>query len=100
MVLGNIAKHHTEKVALHLPELLNLIPSESGKEVHRAILAIQAACKYYNYPIRHLSLTPTISKTNNSAGQTIIEKGGIINTGTVNIKGDQIGTQQNNNPKN
>ncbi len=99
--LGNIAKHHTEKVALHLPELLNLIPSESGKEVHRAILAIQAACKYYNYPIRQLSLTPEISKTNNSAGQTInIEKVGIMNTGPVDFKGDQIGTQHNIHPKN
>ncbi|NQE35343.1 Phycocyanobilin lyase subunit alpha [Microcoleus sp. IPMA8] len=99
--LGNIAKHHTEKVALHLPELLNLIPSTSGKEVHRAILAIQAACKYYNYEIRQLSLTPESSKTNNSAGQTInIEKVGNLNTGTVNVKGDQVGTQQNIHPKN
>jgi HEAT repeat protein len=60
--LGNIAKQHTEKVAPHLPHLFTLIPSESGKEFHRAILAIQAACKYYNYPIRHLSLTPHPAK--------------------------------------
>jgi HEAT repeat protein len=60
--LGNIAKHHTEKVAVHLPELLNLIPSASGKEVHRAILAIQAACKYYKYEIRQLSLAPDIGR--------------------------------------
>jgi len=60
--LGNIAKQHTEEVALHLPELLNLIPSESGKEVHRAILAIQAACKYYNYPIHQLPLAPHPAK--------------------------------------
>jgi HEAT repeat protein len=99
--LGNIAKQHAEKVAPHLPHLLTLIPSESGKEFYRLILAIQGACKYYNYPIRQLSLTPEINKTNNSAGQTInIEKGGIINTGTVNIKGDQIGTQHNIHPKN
>jgi hypothetical protein len=56
--LGKIAKQHAEKVAPHLPHLLTLIPSESGKEFHRLILAIQAACKYYNYPIRHLSLLP------------------------------------------
>jgi HEAT repeat protein len=99
--LGNIAKHHTEKVALHLPHLLTLIPSESGKEVHRAILAIQAACKYYNYPIRQLSLTPESSKTNNSAGQTFnIEKVGNLITGTTHVKGDQIGTQHNIHPKN
>jgi len=60
--LGNITKHHTEEVALHLPDLLTLIPSESGKEVHRAILAIQAACKYYNYPIHQLSLAPHPAK--------------------------------------
>ncbi|MBD1826018.1 HEAT repeat domain-containing protein [Microcoleus vaginatus GB1-A2] len=60
--LGNIAKHHTEKVALHLPHLLNLIPSASGKEVHRAILAIQTACKYYNYEIRQLRLAPHPAK--------------------------------------
>ena len=99
--LGKIAKQHTEKVASHLPHLLTLIPSESGEEVHGLILAIQAACKYYNYPIRQLSLTPESNNANNSAGQTFnIEKGGIINTGTVNIKGDQIGTQHNIHPKN
>ena len=57
-VLGKIAKQHAEKVVPHLPHLLTLIPSESGTEVHRLILAIQAACEYYNYPIRELSLTP------------------------------------------
>jgi HEAT repeat protein len=60
--LGNIAKQHAEKVAPHLPHLLTLIPSESGERVHRLILAIQAACKYYNYPIRELSLTPHPAK--------------------------------------
>ena len=100
-MLVKIAKQHKEKVVPHLPHLLTLIPSESGTEVHRLILAIQAACKYYNYPIRQLSLTPESSKTNNSAGQTInIEKVGNLNTGTVNIKGDQIGTQHNIHPKN
>jgi HEAT repeat protein len=60
--LGKIAKQHAEKVAPHLPHLLTLIPSESGKEVHRLILVIQAACKYYNYPIRQLSLAPHPAK--------------------------------------
>ena len=57
-MLVKIVKQHTEAVAPHLPHLLTLIPSKSGEEVHRLILAIQAACKYYNYPIRQLSLTP------------------------------------------
>jgi HEAT repeat protein len=99
--LDNIAKQHAEKVAPHLPHLLTLIPSKSGEQIHLLILAIQAACKYYNYPIRQLSLTPEVSKAKNSHGQTIIiETVGIINTGTVNVKGDQIGTQHNIHPKN
>jgi len=60
--LGKIAKQHAEKVAPHLPHLLTLIPSKSGKKVHRLILVIQAACKYYNYEIRQLSLLPEIGR--------------------------------------
>ncbi|WP_333099968.1 HEAT repeat domain-containing protein [Microcoleus sp. Pol12A6] len=60
--LGEIAKQHTEKVAPHLPHLLTLIPSKSGEKVHSLILAIQAACKYYNYPIHQLSLAPHPAK--------------------------------------
>ncbi|MEG3880207.1 HEAT repeat domain-containing protein [Microcoleus sp. herbarium7] len=60
--LANIAKQHTEKVVPHLPHILTLIPSKSGKDAHRLIFAIQAACKYYNYPIRQLSLTPQPAK--------------------------------------
>jgi HEAT repeat protein len=56
--LGKIAKQHAEKVAPHLPHLLTLIPSQSGEDFHRLILVIQAACKYYNYRIRDLSLAP------------------------------------------
>jgi len=56
--LGEIAKQHTEEVTAHLPHLLTLIPSKSGKEVYHLILAIQAACKYYNYTIAHLPLLP------------------------------------------
>ncbi|WP_293144146.1 MULTISPECIES: HEAT repeat domain-containing protein [unclassified Microcoleus] len=60
--LANIAKQHKEKVAPHLPHLLTLIPSEFGTKVHPIILAIQAACKYYDYEIRQLSLTPQPAK--------------------------------------
>jgi len=98
--LCNIAKQHTERVASHLPHLLTLIPSESGEKVHRLILAIQATCKYYNYPIRQLSLTPEASKIKDSAGLTINGNVGNLNIGTVNVKRDQVGTQQNTHPKN
>jgi len=98
--IANIAKQHAEKVAPHLPHLLTLIPSESGQEVHPLILAIQAACKYYNYPIRELHLPLEATKANGSTGLTINGNVGNLNTGTVNVKGDQIGTQHNIHPKN
>jgi HEAT repeats len=49
--LGKIAKDHADTIAPHLPYLLTLIPTDSGKDAYRAILAIQANCKYYNYEI-------------------------------------------------
>ncbi len=98
--LGKIAKQHTEKLVSHLPHFLTLIPSKSGEEVHRLILTIQAACKYYNYPIRELRLPLEATKANGSAGLTINGNVGNLNTGTVNVKGDQIGTQHNIHPKN
>ncbi|TAG43296.1 MAG: NACHT domain-containing protein [Oscillatoriales cyanobacterium] len=69
--IANIAKQHAEKVVPHLPHLLTLILPKSGKEVHRLILAIQAACKYYNYSIRQLSLTPEIGKHPANASASI-----------------------------
>ena len=57
-----VAQQNTEGVVWYLPHLLTLIPSESGEEVHRLILAIQAACKYYNYEIRQLPLAPHPTK--------------------------------------
>jgi HEAT repeat protein len=49
--LGKIAKKHPNTIAQHLPHLLTLIPTDSGQDAHRAILAIQENCKYYNYEI-------------------------------------------------
>jgi hypothetical protein len=69
--LGKIAKQHAEKVAPHLPHLLTLIPSESGEEFHGLILVIQAACKYYNYRIRHLSLLPESGKQSANASANV-----------------------------
>ena len=61
-MLANIAQQYTEILAHHLPHLLTLIPSESGEEVHRLILDIQAACKYYNYEIHQWPLLPESAK--------------------------------------
>ncbi len=49
--LGKIAKKHAETISQHLPHLLTLIPTASGDDALRVILAIQENCKYYNYEI-------------------------------------------------
>jgi HEAT repeat protein/energy-coupling factor transporter ATP-binding protein EcfA2 len=51
--LSNLSKKHPDKIAPHLPHILNLIPTDSGEYAHRVILAIQASCKFYNYEIFH-----------------------------------------------
>ncbi|MGG6284724.1 NACHT domain-containing protein [Leptolyngbya sp. AN03gr2] len=50
-VLSKIAKKCPQTVAQHLPHLFTLIPTKSGEEVYKVILAIQENCKYYNYEI-------------------------------------------------
>ena len=69
--IANIAKQHTEKVASHLSHLLTLITFKSGKEFHEIILAIQAACKYYNYEIRQLPLLPESGKQSANASTNV-----------------------------
>jgi HEAT repeat protein/DNA polymerase III delta prime subunit len=49
--LGNIAKKNTGAITQYLPHLLTLIPTDSGKDALRIILAIQENCKFYNYEI-------------------------------------------------
>jgi hypothetical protein len=52
--LGRIAKKNTDTIAPHLPHLphlLTLIPTDSGENAYRVILAIQENCKYYNYDL-------------------------------------------------
>ncbi|BAU12238.1 PBS lyase HEAT-like repeat domain protein [Leptolyngbya sp. NIES-3755] len=50
-VLEEIVKKHANMLAHHLPHLLTLIPTESGKKVRSVIFNVQANCKYYNYEI-------------------------------------------------
>jgi HEAT repeat protein len=46
--LGNFKK---DRAAHILPNLLTLIPTKSGENAFRALTAIQANCKFYNYDI-------------------------------------------------
>jgi HEAT repeat protein len=47
-ILGGFQK---ERAAHILPNLLALLPTESGEDAFRAIQGIQANCKFYNYEI-------------------------------------------------
>jgi HEAT repeat protein len=64
--LGNFKK---DRAAHLLPNILTLIPTESGEDAFRALTAIQANCKFYNYDIFR---SPPIPKpeTENPSGQT------------------------------
>ncbi len=63
-----------------------------------AIANIQSRCKFYNYEIFQAAQEPENPQTENPEKTAIvyqIDSVGNLNTGTVNVKGDQIGTQQN-----
>ena len=103
--LGNIAKKHTDAIAQYLPHLLTLIPTRSGENALRVILAIQQNCKYYNYEIwckaiqnSNLELKNAEQVTGVRQATTIFNidtlnaPNGAINMGGT-IHGDQTGTQ-------
>ena len=88
--------------AVHiLPHLLTLIPTESGQVAFRALTAIQANCKFYNYDIFRSPPIPKPKAENPSAQMTTynIDRVGILNTGDVTVHGNQIGTQNKTEPK-
>ncbi len=68
----------------------------------KAIASIQARCKFYNYEIFQAALEPENSQTENQEKTTNvyhISTVGNLNTGTVNVQRDQIGTQHNSDGK-
>ncbi len=90
--LGSFKK---DRAAHILPNLLTLIPTKSGSDAFRALTAIQANCKFYNYDIFRSPPIPK-AETEHPPGQTKIykiDKLGILNTGDVTNHGDQIGIQ-------
>ncbi|KAB8321329.1 HEAT repeat domain-containing protein [Tolypothrix campylonemoides VB511288] len=63
------------------------------------ILKIQERCKFYNHEIFLFPLveeeTKTESETSKSSNTYIIKRVGNLNTGDVNIHGNQIGIERN-----
>lgn len=95
--LGNF---RGDRAAYILPSLLQLIPTQSGEDAFTAIQGIQANCKFYNYDLwqAHVAAQQgdlSTSQRSRSPSTTIynIDRVGNLNTGSVNIHGDQTGGQ-------
>jgi HEAT repeat protein len=92
-----------------MPSLLTLIPTINGMFAFNSIIAIQASCKFYNYDIFRVSISP-IQPQIHSSGTTVnnfngdvvtgdkvvgdkydIQHVGNLNTGNVHIQGNQTG---------
>ncbi|NJK76217.1 MAG: HEAT repeat domain-containing protein [Microcoleus sp. SU_5_6] len=84
--LGNIKKDRASHI---LPNLLTFIPTRSGYYAFRALTAIQANCKFYNYDIFRsppASGENQQSKTGNPPGQTT----NIYNIDTLNASNSAL----------
>jgi hypothetical protein len=74
---------------MYLPELILLLDTGVGEQALWIIESIQANCRFYNYEVLN-SLPPPIKS--HPPGKTInIQNVGNLNTGNVNIAGNQIG---------
>ncbi|MBE9129375.1 MULTISPECIES: HEAT repeat domain-containing protein [unclassified Coleofasciculus] len=101
-ILGGFQK---ERAAHILPDLLALLPTESGQYAFRAIQGIQANCKFYNYEIWCEAIqNEKLEIKNGEQGASVGETTNIFNIETFNatnaalnlggtIHGDQSGTQ-------
>jgi HEAT repeat protein len=121
-VLGALMNYKGERVSHALPHLLKHISTDTGQCAFQAIQSIQAKCKFYNYDIEKQAeelrkadrASPKgcegdrypniIVKGDYIAGDKIqgdkigrdkyhIDRVGNLNTGTVNIHGNQNGEQ-------
>jgi HEAT repeat protein len=55
-----LSKFKDDRAAHILPNLLQLLPTESGKEAFEAIQGIQSNCKFYNYEIQQAKLRKAV----------------------------------------
>ena len=99
-VVRALSEFQADRAAHILPNLIQLLPTESGKEAFQAIQGIQSNCKFYNYEI-HQSKLRKADRTSREGGggdRTLhvtynIDRVGNLNTGTVNLHGNQNGEQ-------
>ena len=93
-----LGKIEQDKAAHILPNLLALIPTQSGKDALRAISNIQQNCQFYNYEIFRKPLPPVVSSQSLGATVTytidsevvqIIEQNHGTVIGTQNLKATQ-----------
>jgi hypothetical protein len=94
-IAGVLGGFQRERAAYILPDLLALIPTESGEYALRAISGIQQNCQFYNYEIFHKQLPPVVSPQPSGATVTytidseivqIIENNHDTVIGTQNLK--------------
>jgi DNA polymerase III delta prime subunit len=94
-IAGILGGFQRERAAHILPDLVALIPTESGQHALRAISGIQQNCQFYNYEIFHKQLPPvvspqpsgvTVTYTIDSEIVQIIENNHDTAIGTQNLK--------------
>ena len=68
-IAGVLGGFQRERAAHILPNLLALIPTESGQYALRAIFGIQQNCQFYNYEIFRKQLPPVVSPQPSGASQ-------------------------------
>jgi HEAT repeat protein len=91
---GSLSKIGNFKILPHLHQ--KLIESKDDK-VAKIFFAIQAKCEFYNYDI--FRIPPTNQQSFPPSLTVNINKLGNLNTGTVNVQGNQIGIQQTVDPQ-
>jgi HEAT repeat protein len=75
-----------------LPLLHQKLTESKNDKITKIIFAIQAKCEFYNYDIFRI---PPDNQQSSPPSLTLnIDKLGNLNTGTVNVQGNQIGIQQ------
>jgi HEAT repeat protein len=86
-----LGKFKGDRAAHILPNLLTLLPSQSGEQAFKAIQAIQANCKYYNYEIfqAHLAAQKADRPSSQTSDRSVIYE---VNTEVVQIVENNYGT--------
>jgi HEAT repeat protein len=94
-VVKNLGLFKADKASHALPKLLTYIYGDAGEQAFYAIQKIQANCKFYNYEIyqKAQERSARVSEERSSNVTYNIDRVGNLNTGTVNIHGNQNGEQ-------